>query len=76
MSQEESKQAVYAMALKLAAVRRVLAGESVSAVAQEVGIKVHGDDFFRRGQDYSGGLPELRICGAGLGIGADALVRG
>ena len=38
MSQEE-KQVAYAPELKLAAVRRVLAGESVSAVAQELGIR-------------------------------------
>jgi transposase-like protein len=38
MSQEE-KQVAYARELKLAAVRRVLAGESVSAVAQELGIR-------------------------------------
>jgi transposase len=38
MSQEE-RQVAYAPELKLAAVRRVLAGESVSAVAQELGIR-------------------------------------
>jgi transposase-like protein len=38
MSQRE-KQVRYAPELKLAAVRRVLAGESVSAVAQELGIR-------------------------------------
>lgn len=38
MSQEE-KQVAYAPELKLSAVRRVLAGESVSAVAQELGIR-------------------------------------
>jgi hypothetical protein len=36
----------------------------VSALAEEpaeqVGIKAHGDDFFRGGQDDFGGLPELR----------------
>jgi transposase len=37
MSQQ--KQAEYAMELKLAAVRRVLAGESVRAVAEELGIR-------------------------------------
>jgi len=36
MSQEKTKQPKYGMELKLAAVRRVLAGESVSAVAQEL----------------------------------------
>lgn len=39
MSQEVRKQVEYAMELKLAAVRRVRAGESVSAVAQEMGIR-------------------------------------
>jgi transposase len=39
MSQERAKQAEYGTELKLAAVRRVLAGESVSAVAQELGIR-------------------------------------
>jgi transposase len=38
MSQEE-KQVGYAPELKLAAVRRVLGGESASAVAQELGIR-------------------------------------
>ena len=38
MSQQE-KQVGYAPELKLAAVRRVLAGESVSVVAQELGIR-------------------------------------
>jgi len=39
MSQERAKQPEYGPELKLAAVRRVLAGESVSAVAQEFGIR-------------------------------------
>jgi len=39
MSQENGKQPEYGMELKLAAVRRVLAGESVSAVARELGIR-------------------------------------
>jgi transposase len=39
MSQKKAKQPEYAMELKLAAVRRVLTGESVSAVAQELGIR-------------------------------------
>jgi len=39
MSHEDSKQVEYAMELKLAAVRRVLAGESVRTVAQELGIR-------------------------------------
>jgi transposase len=39
MSQKKAKQSEYGTELKLAAVRRVLAGESVSAVAQELGIR-------------------------------------
>ena len=39
MSQEKAKQREYGTELKLAAVRRVLAGESVRAVAQELGIR-------------------------------------
>jgi transposase len=39
MSQDGPKQAEYSMELKLGAVRRVLAGESVSAVAQELGVR-------------------------------------
>src|SRR5450755_2438845 len=39
MSQEVRKQAEYAMELKLAAVLRVRAGESVRAVAEELGIR-------------------------------------
>jgi transposase len=39
MSQEGPKQTEYSMELKLAAVRRVLAGESVSSVSQELGIR-------------------------------------
>jgi transposase len=39
MSREKAKQPEYGAELKLAAVRRVLAGESVSAVAQELGIR-------------------------------------
>ena len=39
MSQEGVKQPEYGTELKLAAVRRVLAGESVSAVAQELGVR-------------------------------------
>ena len=39
MSQKKAKQREYGTELKLAAVRRVLAGESVSAVAQELGIR-------------------------------------
>ena len=39
MSQEKMNQAKYGPELKLAAVRRVLSGESVRAVAQELGIR-------------------------------------
>jgi len=39
MSQEVRKQVEYGVELKLEAVRRVRAGESVSAVAQELGIR-------------------------------------
>jgi transposase len=39
MSQAEGKPIEYETGFKLAAVRRVLAGESVSAVAQELGVR-------------------------------------
>ena len=39
MSREKAKPPEYAAELKLSAVRRVLAGESVRAVAQELGIR-------------------------------------
>jgi transposase len=39
MSREKTNPPEYGTELKLAAVRRVLAGESVSAVAQELGIR-------------------------------------
>jgi transposase len=39
MSQKKAKQAEYGTELKLAAVRRVLAGESVREVARELGIR-------------------------------------
>jgi transposase-like protein len=39
MSQKKTQQTEYGAELKLEAVRRVLAGESVSAVAQELGIR-------------------------------------
>ncbi len=39
MSQEKATQPEYGMELNLVAVRRVLAGESASAVAQELGIR-------------------------------------
>lgn len=39
MSRKNTNQPEYGTELKLAAVRRVLTGESVSAVAQELGIR-------------------------------------
>jgi transposase-like protein len=46
MSREKTNPPEYGMELKLAAVRRVLAGESVSAVAQELKQEqVHGRDW-------------------------------
>lgn len=39
MSRKNTNQPEYGAELKLAAVRRVLAGESVRAVAQELGIR-------------------------------------
>ena len=39
MSRKNTNQPEYGTELKLGAVRRVLAGESVSAVAQELGIR-------------------------------------
>ena len=39
MSRKNTNQSEYGTELKLEAVRRVLAGESVSAVAQEIGIR-------------------------------------
>src|SRR5882724_7934446 len=39
MSQDDGKRAEYAVELKLAAVRRIRAGESVRAVAKELGIR-------------------------------------
>jgi transposase-like protein len=39
MSQAKTKQAEYGMELKLAAVRRVLRGESVRSVAEDLGIR-------------------------------------
>jgi len=39
MSREKAKQPEYGMESKLAAVRRVLAGETVSAVTEELGIR-------------------------------------
>jgi transposase-like protein len=74
MSQQ--KQAEYAMELKLAAVRRVRAGESVSAVAQELGIRrkrlyVWKDRYAEMGeaglQRRRGGRPRKEASAAGSG---------
>lgn len=78
MSQEE-KRVGYAPELKLAAVRRVLAGESVSAVAQELGIRrkrlyVWKDRYAELGE---AGLGQRRAGRprkpAAVGNGAEAL---
>lgn len=78
MSQEE-KRVGYASELKLAAVRRVLAGESVSAVAQELGIRrkrlyVWKDRYAELGE---AGLGQRRAGRprkpAAVGNGAEAL---
>jgi transposase-like protein len=79
MSQDGLKQAEYSMELKLAAVRRVLAGESVSAVAQELGIRrkrlyVWKDRYAELGETglvhRRGGRP--RKEGAGVENGSEA----
>ena len=53
MSRKNTNQPEYGTELKLAAVRRVLAGESVSAVAQELGIRR------KRLYVWKGGWPTL-----------------
>src|SRR5712692_11325675 len=79
MSQDGRKQAEYSMELKLAAVRRVLAGESVSAVAEELGIRrkrlyVWKDRYAELGEaglvHRRGGRP--RKEGAGVEKGSEA----
>jgi transposase-like protein len=80
MSHEKAKQPEYGTELKLAAVRRVLAGESVSAVAQELGIRrkrlyVWKDRYAERGAAglvrRLGGRPRKHEA-AGNGSGATA----
>jgi transposase len=71
MSQEKAKQAEYGTELKLAAVRRVLAGESVRTVAQELGIRrkrlyVWKERYAERGEaglvQRRGGRPRKRAA--------------
>src|ERR1700683_1165010 len=82
-SREENgqKQAEYAMELKLAAVRRVRAGESVSAVAEELGIRrkrlyVWKDRYAELGEAglrrQRGGRPRKEAPEAGSGSKANA----
>jgi transposase len=79
MSRE--KQAEYAMALKLAAVHRVRAGESVRAVAEELGIRrkrlyVWKDRYAELGEAglrrQRGGRPRKEAPEAGRGAPANA----
>jgi transposase len=79
MSRE--KQAEYAMELKLAAVRRVRAGESVRAVAEELGIRrkrlyVWKDRYAELGEAglrrQRGGRPRKEASEAGSGAEANA----
>src|ERR1700746_3062685 len=73
MSQKNTNQPEYGTELKLAAVRRVLAGESVSAVAQELGIRrkrlyVWKDRYAERGEaglvHRRGGRPRKQAVAA------------
>jgi len=43
--------------------------------AEQVGVEAHGDDLFWRGQDEFGGLPELSVGGAGVGVGGEDFVN-
>jgi transposase len=72
----QAKQAEYAMELKLAAVRRVRAGESVRAVAEELGIRrkrlyVWKDRYAELGEAglrrQRGGRPRKEAAEAGSG---------
>ena len=72
----QAKQAEYAMELKLAAVRRVRAGESVRAVAEELGIRrkrlyVWKDRYAELGEAglarRRGGRPRQESPAAGIG---------
>lgn len=73
MSRQKAKQPEYGTELKLAAVRRVLAGESVSGVAQELGIRrkrlyVWKDRYAELGEaglaHRRGGRPRTRVATA------------
>jgi len=81
MSQRKVKQSEYAAELKLSAVRRVLAGESVRAVAQELGIRrkrlyVWKDRYAELGEaglvHRRGGRPRKPAAVAGSGSEATA----
>ena len=81
MSQGVGKQVEYARELKLAAVRRVRAGESISAVAQDLGIRrkrlyVWKDRYAELGEvgleQRRGGRPRKEVPAAGNGAEATA----
>jgi transposase len=81
MSQKKAKQAEYGTELKLAAVRRVLAGESVREVAQELGIRrkrlyVWKDRYAALGEaglaHQRGGRPRKEVSVAAHGSEATA----
>ena len=81
MSREDGKQAEYTMELKLAAVRRVRAGESVRLVAEELGIRrkrlyVWKDRYAESGeaglQRQRGGRPRKEPPEAGGGSETNA----
>ena len=61
MSRKKTNQPEYGTELKLAAVRRVLAGESVSAVAQELGIRESGCMCGRTVMQSWGGWPTFPL---------------
>lgn len=76
MSREKVKQPEYGTELKLAAVRRVLAGESVSAMAEELGIRrkrlyVWKDRYAELGEaglmQRRGERPRKEVTAAGSG---------
>jgi transposase len=81
MSQKKAKQVEYGTELKLAAVRRVLAGESVREVAQELGIRrkrlyVWKDRYAALGEaglaHQRGGRPRKEVSVAAHGSEATA----
>ncbi len=81
MSQEKAKQPEFGMELKLSAVRRVLAGESASAVAQDLGIRrkrlyVWKDRYAEQGEAGlrrpRGGRPRKQAPEAGHDVEASA----